>query len=343
MEKEVYKSLIKFDTDKPSALCSILQWKGSVPRKDYPNMLVTVDQSIIGTVGGGRMEFEVIEKAKEIIENQTPALLSFDLTSDLVEGDSGICGGTTQILIEPYTREVQHFFQSMNLLNGSSGYIITGFDSKNKNITRGWKHHLSDIKTTSPFLSLIDSNLITQTVEHNDHVYLIEKMLPIPALHIFGAGHVGKSVADLAKFIDLNTHVYDDRNSFLSKNRFPQSIITKVNYSSEFESQVAVEPHDYVLVATRGHKHDLEIMRWLLEQNVQYLSLISSHRKWNLLRQSLSNEGFSDKKLSTVHSPVGLDIDAQTVSEIAVSIISEIIHYYRKQKRSSLSLSVKGK
>lgn len=338
MEKEVYKSLINYDTRQPAALCSILNWKGSVPRKDYPAMLVSTEPPIIGTVGGGRMEFEVIEKAKEILISNVPSLCTFDLTSDEVEGDSGICGGSTTILIEPFTQDTQKFYQSIKLLDGKSGLIIISFNKIQLNTHREW----IDINTTSSFQELkdqIDTNLNVQTFEDEESIKLIQKVLPLPILHIFGGGHVGKSVADLAHFIELSTHIYDDRSEFLVNDRFPFSRISKINYMTALSTQVNISSHDYVLVATRGHKHDLEIMRWLLKKKIHYLSLISSQRKWNLLKNTLNNEGFTDQELSMIHSPVGLDIDAQTVPEIAVSIISEVIHHYRKGNKSSLSLS----
>ncbi len=94
------------------------------------------------------------------------------------------------------------------------------------------------------------------------------------------------------------------------------------------------------LVATRGHQHDFELMQWLLKSEINYISLVSSNKKWQLLSKALMKDGFSKAKLGKVHSPVGLDIGSETVPEIAVSIISEIINHYRKGKRSTISLSI---
>ncbi|MCK4904590.1 MAG: XdhC family protein, partial [Candidatus Marinimicrobia bacterium] len=98
---------------------------------------------------------------------------------------------------------------------------------------------------------------------------------------------------------------------------------------------------DYILVATRGHQNDFEIMRWLLNLKIDYLSLMSSKKKWQLLSQALINDGFTQKQINTVHSPVGLDIGSETVPEIAVSIIAEIVNQNRNGAKSKIALSKK--
>ncbi len=344
MEKEVYKAITIFDIVRPAALCSVVQWKGSVPRKDYPLMLVPKHGRITGTVGGGCMEYDVIEKAKEVLKTQTAVLESFDLTNDDAEAEGSICGGTTMVLIEPFTKYVQEFWHSIDYLNGTSGLLITTVD-KTGEITpsRSWvdSDNLPSFyppKFADKVKQVVHNNK-TETYEDDSSFRLIQKIFPPQVLHIFGAGHVGKAVADIAHFIDLDTHVYDDRTEFLTLERFPNTKTTALNLSNDLDSQISLSTQDYVLVATRGHHHDLDIMRWLLKQNVRYISLISSQRKWDILSVALRKEGFSNTVLQSVHSPVGLDIEAETVPEIAVSIISEIIHHYRKGYRSSLSLS----
>ncbi len=343
MEKEIYKAIINYDINTPAVLCSLIQWTGSVPRKDYPLMLVSSDESIIGTIGGGRMEYDVIEKAKELILTNSTVLAEFDLTSKVASSDQGICGGTIKVLIEPFTEQIQSFYTSMDFLLGHKGLYITHFDKEKNTSSRYWIKSLEQISDHNTLkrnlIKSVFKDNIHRSIEDSHQIQLVQSILPLPILHIFGAGHVGNSVATLSKFIDLKTHVYDDRSKFLTEDRFPHSVIINIDYSSNLDDYITVNPQDYILVATRGHKHDLEIMRWLLDKKVQYLSLISSVRKWTILKQALRSEGYSDNILKTVHSPVGLDIDAETVPEIAVSIISEIIHHYRKGVRSSLSLS----
>ena len=148
-------------------------------------------------------------------------------------------------------------------------------------------------------------------------------------LHIFGAGHVGTSVAKLAGFIDLDVTIYDDRTDLANSERFPDA---KNIYTDPFPvivQKTVINPQDYVLIATRGHRNDLEMMRWLITIDFKYLGLVSSRRKWQLLIDKLKEEGVSDEQLDRVHAPVGLNINSETVPEIAVSIIAEIIQESR--------------
>ena len=104
MEIRTLEKIINFDISRKTALCTQVEWHGSVPRKDYPMMLVDERGEIIGTIGGGALEHSVINLAKEIIKTGKPVLKKFDMTNqDMTKSDS-ICGGSTTILIEPYSK-----------------------------------------------------------------------------------------------------------------------------------------------------------------------------------------------------------------------------------------------
>jgi len=143
---------------------------------------------------------------------------------------------------------------------------------------------------------------------------------------------VGKAVGDLAHFVDLNITVHDDRETFVSGDRFPHAKTRSFAPIESLIENMYLQPSDLALVATRGHHYDLTLIRWLLQSNAGWIGLISSQRKWKILAQGLEEEGFTQKNLDRVQAPVGLDIHAQTVPEIAVSIIGEIINYLRKTK-----------
>jgi len=98
----------------PAILCSVVEWKGSVPRKDYPLMLVLPDGSIRGTIGGGSMELEIIRSARDMLQKPvSPRLFDFDMTGKDVAGDLGLCGGTLKILAEPFSETLQSFYRQL--------------------------------------------------------------------------------------------------------------------------------------------------------------------------------------------------------------------------------------
>lgn len=344
MEIRTLEKIINFDILRKAALCTQVEWRGSVPRKDYPMMLVDGKGQIIGTIGGGALEHSVINLAQDIIKTGKPVLKKFDLTNQDITKSGSICGGNTTILIEPYSKRIQNIIKSI-LSDKVINYniLITKISSKNEIIVERIKitkdYHLTFPKKIVSAIDEVIEQKKSKSINYNDEIFLIQNIGNRPILHIFGAGHVGKAVADLAHFIELNTKIYDERKDLANSTRFSFALQINNNDLSEIIKNTNIAPADYVLVATRGHQHDFAVMRWLMNLKIDYLSLMSSEKKWQLLSQALVNDGFTPEQINTVHSPVGLDIGSETVPEIAVSIIAEIVNHDRNNTKSEISLS----
>ncbi|NHZ86360.1 MAG: hypothetical protein GWP19_10830 [Planctomycetia bacterium] len=347
MEIRTLEKIINFDILRKASLCTQVEWRGSVPRKDYPMMLVDEWGKIIGTIGGGALEHSVINLAQNIIKTGKPVLERFDLTNQDVTKAGGICGGNTTILIEPYSKEIQSILRSI-LSDEVISYniLITKISARNDVLIERIKitkdYHLAFSKKIVSVIDEVIKQKKSKSINYNNDLFLIQNIGNRPILHIFGAGHVGKAVADLAHFIELNTNIYDERQDLANKNRFPFALQINNNEISRIINNTNIAQTDYVLVATRGHQHDFELMRWLLSLKINYLSLMSSKKKWQLLTQALINNGFQQKQINNVHSPVGLDIGCETVPEIAISIMAEIVNHYRSGVKSEISLSRKS-
>ena len=315
----------------------MLQWKGSVPRKDYPQMLVIENGETMGTIGGGSTEHAVVEKAKTVIQTDCATLENFNLTNLDSESKGSICGGTSQILIEPFTQDIQHFWKSLHYLEiQNDDMIIVTKVQKGESISTS-RYLIYPDTPTDLFpenivkaIKKVQSKRKSVNIETANELFLIQHILSPHILHIFGGGHVAKAVADLAYFIDLDVHVYDDRKNLANSIRFPNVKEINNNTFSTLVGQVQISPCDFAIIVTKSHSHDLELLRWLLSINVSYLGLMSSDRKWKILSQTLIKEGFGLDQIQTVHAPVGIDIQSETVPEIAVSIISEIIKHHRR-------------
>ena len=344
MEIRTLEKIINFDTSRKAALCTQVEWRGSVPRKDYPMMLVDMQGEIIGTIGGGALEHSVIELAQEIIKTKKSVLEIFDLTNQDVKKSGGICGGSTTILIEPFYKYIRNILKSIlsdKILNDN--ILVTKISSKNEILIERTRiaadYNLSYPKKIVTVIDDVIKQNYSKSINYNDEIFLIQNIGNRPVLHIFGAGHVGKAVADLAHFIELDTKIYDERKDLANSTRFPFALQINDNEISRINKNTNIAPTDYVLVATRGHQHDFELMRWLLTKKIDYLSLMSSKKKWQLLSEALIKDGFSKEQINKVHSPVGLDIGSETVPEIAVSIIAEIVTHYRNGAKSKIALS----
>jgi xanthine dehydrogenase accessory factor len=153
----------------------------------------------------------------------------------------------------------------------------------------------------------------------------IEPVAAPPDLFIVGAGHVGHHLARLAAGTGFRIHVVDDREKFANAERFPEAAEIVVDFIPAWLDRVALPRGAFVVILTRGHRHDLDALRALVARDVRYLGLIGSRAKVARLFAVLASEGVADEALRHVHAPIGLDIGAVTPEEIAVSILAELI------------------
>lgn len=319
-----------------AVLCSVVEWNGSVPRKDYPMMLVLDNGSILGTIGGGSMELKITETAREMMNLSESRLFDFDMTGNDVHADVGLCGGTLKVLVEPYTKNIQDFYKLMLEQMPENRKLMVKLsidETQGVQVNRELIKSRREIAESDPELQnqlqTIFENQKTKVFQSAGQHFLLWQPFTPPVIHIFGAGHVGQSVAELAHFNELQVKVYDDRLNLLTPARFPYAQRIDVSFPIIWEDVFTVDSRDFVLIASREHKHDRELLAGILQTPPSYIGLVSSARKWKLLSESLLDEGIDPASLSRVHAPVGLNIDAQTVPEIAISIVSEMIAVYR--------------
>jgi xanthine dehydrogenase accessory factor len=147
-------------------------------------------------------------------------------------------------------------------------------------------------------------------------------------LLIVGGGHVGQAVAKLAAEVDFNVWVLDDRAAFANPERFPTAdrrVVGDIGSSLKQIAESDINPSVYALIMTRGHSHDEEALYHLAGTNAGYVGMIGSKRKIKLIFEDLIARGTLPEALQKVHAPLGFNIGSQTVPEIAVSIVAELI------------------
>jgi xanthine dehydrogenase accessory factor len=153
----------------------------------------------------------------------------------------------------------------------------------------------------------------------------IEPVEASPDVYVFGAGHVGFFTARLAHDVGFRAHVVDDREKFANADRFGQGIAVIVEDIPTWLGTHSLPPTAYAVIVTRGHRHDLDALRALVQKPLRYLGLIGSKAKVKRIFDALREEGIPADVLKPVHAPIGLDIGAITPQEIAVSIVAELI------------------
>jgi xanthine dehydrogenase accessory factor len=183
--------------------------------------------------------------------------------------------------------------------------------------------------------------LIGELTSQPDARILFERIEPEPRLVICGAGHVGASLAQFARLIGYRTVLIDDRAAFVTRERFPDEgieLIAAANWTDAVRASVGSGRNVAVAVVTRGHNEDEECMQAVMSARPDYVGLIGSRRRTNIVLERLHEAGVDEKLLQEVRAPIGLDIGAVTPQEVALSILAEIIAERRGGTGAPLSL-----
>jgi len=258
--------------DEKAALVTVVGTEGSTPQKAGARMLVYADGRIVGTIGGGCLEAEMISRARLAIEGRKVKLTSYDLTPEQAGEDGLVCGGRMQVFIEP--------------IEGT------------------------------------------------------------PVLCLFGAGHVAQPLARMAHECGFRVEVADDRVKFANEKRFPQAERIVVDGFEQAAERMTLGRSSYAIVVTRGHRGDEEALEAVLRRDVRFVGLLGSRPKAVHILSALAERGIPRERLATVHTPLGLEIGAQTPDEIAISILAEMIAVRRgvdPASRVSMKMNLPGR
>lgn len=157
----------------------------------------------------------------------------------------------------------------------------------------------------------------------------IEPILTTPTMYIFGGGHISLSLAQMGKLLGFKIAIIDDRAEYASAERFPEAEMVLAGDFTKAFSKLKIDKTSYIVIVTRGHQHDELVLEWAVGTPAKYIGMIGSQTKVKTTFTHLLAKGVSQKTLDSVHSPIGLEIGAQTPEEIAVSILAEIIKVCR--------------
>ncbi|OGU40421.1 MAG: hypothetical protein A2X61_03870 [Ignavibacteria bacterium GWB2_35_12] len=230
-----------------AVLCTVVSTKGSVPRKIGAKIIVMDDSKIFGTIGGGTLEKNVIEKAVETITSSKAELISYNLTKDL----GMACGGSVEIFIEP-------LFNRYKLL-------------------------------------------------------------------IFGAGHIGKALTKYSENLEFDSYIIDERENIFDD--WQEGRYTKLNIPiADYFAQYKIDEFTFIVIVTKGHDTDREVLKGCIKSNAAYIGLIGSKRKALEIRKEFVSNGIvTDAEFDRIDVPIGLEIKAEGPEEIAISITAKLV------------------
>jgi len=294
----LFQSLVRrAEQGRPAAFCVVVDTRGSAPQVPGAAMLLHADGTTEGTLGGGCVEAEVRKQAIELLQRNAAGLLTFDLDRDYGWDDGLICGGHMQVAVLPIrtSEEARPFAEA-------AGQLEQG-----------------------------EAACVPLRIEHEGRTLNYRLHLEAPArLIIAGAGHVGTEVARLAVGLDFEVTVIDDRAEFANDRRLPPPIRPIVGDIATTLPRQPIDARTYVVIVTRGHKHDEQALQAVIDRPARYVGMIGSRRKVALIFDDLAAAGVAREELARVYSPIGLPIGSVTVPEIAISIVAQLVEVRRQ-------------
>jgi xanthine dehydrogenase accessory factor len=289
-----------------SALVTVVASKGSTPRHPPAKMIVGADGTARGTIGGGRLEAEIMEAAAVVASGGAPAFRLHRATRDLGMG----CGGEIDVWIEPL--DAARADALMEVARRLAQRLPTALATTLA--APGGKKALGE-----------DRCLVTRRPRLEGDCF-VEPVLPRDRLLLFGSGHVARALAALAPGVGFEVVVCDD-DELLSQERFPTA--RRVDSLDVAEVLRAVGPFgrgDHAIIATRDHELDQAVLEQLLpRRDLASLGMLGSQRKRERIRVRVESGGIGDADWARLRCPVGIDIGAETPEEIAVSIVAELV------------------
>ena len=268
-------------------------------------MLVRTDGSIVGTIGGGRIELDTIDAAREVAAGGAPRRLERHLVRDLAM----CCGGSMELYIEPVAPSRGAIAAALAAVQQRTPIaLVTPLDGAPKH--------------TAPLPEGMRKPRL-------DAERFVEPVLPPDRLVLFGGGHVARAIGPLAAAVGFEVVVCDDGE--VEQGALPAWAARAVDSFELSDAERALGPlggGDFVVILTRDHALDQRILEQLLarEREPTYLGLIGSRGKVGRFRRRIEAKGLYDAgRWARLHAPVGLDIGAETPEEIAVAIVAELV------------------
>lgn len=360
MNSLIKEIIVELEAGRPFALATLLSHHGSTPRTAGAAMIVRPDGSIAGTIGGGQLEGKSIRLALDVIQNKRPARKEFYMTGKDAASTDMICGGNQEVLIEYidpaneiWLRQYKAIADAIHNRRRAWQVIrVPRVDDTRAeachslilaegqvDIPAGLAITPDEVesKPGKPVIHLLDKTIRLDEIhgaslfEVGGDEYLIDPVDIFGTVYLFGGGHVSLQVAIAAKMVGFRVVVLDDRPEFVSEERFPmaEERILVPSFATCFDD-LKLDPNSYLVIVTRGHLHDQIVLEQALKTDAVYVGMIGSKRKCQTIFNALLEEGFSQQQIDSVFAPIGIDIEAESPEEIAISIVAELIQVRSK-------------
>jgi xanthine dehydrogenase accessory factor len=358
LKSEICQAVVDFiDAGRPFALAVVLRGLGSTPRKAGTKAIIDASGSIWGTIGGGLLESEAQRQALVAIESRRPVVFDFEFTGSNACGGDPVCGGTMRILVDPTAacHRAMYAAAAELLRSRRRGMLVTTISEHahgplvQVNLLKGDAAACSEIAGGEPqfFVKLERNDKADSFASPSSRVEgagvdvlpsdrrvegLAEPLIPTPLLIIAGGGHVGQALAEQARLVGFDILVVEDRAQFADPALYPVDVTTRRGMLAELQEEFPVTQDTYIAIVGRGHLADAANLATCIDTPAAYIGMLGSRRKIALLRQHFIESGKATaEQFDRVHAPIGLRIGAETVPEIAASIVAQLVAVRRQR------------
>lgn len=325
----IYDCVVKYlNEGKKGILATVVSKEGAAPREEGAKMLVGEDEKTYGTIGGGELEAKVIREALELMESSNVKLFHARMDAKAVEDEGMLCGGNVDVLLEPILERHKIVYENIQACEkkGRRAVVVTRFRKAilQKSLIdhdgRIWGDSLGKEEVTS-----LRDFWNEHRVRFMNGDTVIEPLSIFSNLYIFGAGHVSQFLSQVAKLVEFNVTVIDDRKDFANKDRFPEADTIIVEDFNKVFDTLDLTTNSYIVIVTRGHSHDALVLEKCIEKQTSYIGMIGSKRKVRMVLEYLKEKGVRKEILESIYAPIGIDINSETPQEIAISIVAQLI------------------
>jgi xanthine dehydrogenase accessory factor len=323
------------------ALATLVNTRGTTPRKEGAKMLVGEGGRVLGSVTiGGCVDAQVIEESASVISAHTPRLLQLDLGDEEAWEIGLTCGGTIEVFVEPLDLEKPDdatlaLYERLkaHAEAGGRGAILTRLEGArdaakmivfDDGVNEGslGDAALDAAAVTAAAAAIKAGKTATLTVE-GTRVFA-EVFVPASILLVVGASHVAMPMVTLARVLGFKTVVVDGRPRFATRERFPDVDDLRIGIPSDLIRDVPLVASTALVLVAHDYKYDLPVLHHALATDAGYIGMLGSSRRGAALLKLLQEDGIAEAQLARVRVPIGLDLGARSAPEIALAIMAEI-------------------
>ena len=320
---------------KKIAIATVTKTWGSAPRKVGAALAISEEMEMLGSVSGGCVEGAVVKEAMEVLKTGQPKQLSFGVTDENAWEVGLSCGGELHVFLEPFlTEQAEGKIIWEEIQQGISKNEGCIWISKMEGTKSKYSLVFPDGRTMGNQLDNSVQSLAqesysqrkSQVIKGDEESYFAHVFPRKSQLLIIGAAHITVDLVDLAQQFGFECIVIDPRGIFSEKTQFrvaPDQLF--VDWPAEVLPNFSLDAYSYAVLLTHDPKIDDQALHLLMDSDVGYIGALGGRKTHKKRVARLQEAGVSEEKIDRIHGPIGMDINAQTAQEIALSILGELI------------------